>query len=285
MTAFEAAKKFGFQSAESDVERICAESDAILIATRHNDHARYALKALRMGKSVFVEKPLVLKAEELDEFISLANDGVKGTLMVGFNRRFSPLVAHVREHLGSAGGPKQVLIRVNAGAIPKDHWIQDPDVGGGRLIGEACHFIDLVVAFTGASVESVSAFAIPRRNQLPQLWDDFSISLGMSDGSIGTIVYTSIGDTGLPKEYIEVYCGGKVGIIDDFGSADIWSKGKRRKKKLSRQDKGQQCQMEAWVEGLKKGTSPIPFHEIVNVHKTCFMAVESMKRREALRIE
>jgi polar amino acid transport system substrate-binding protein len=285
MTALARAKTFGFQYAESDVERIYAESDAILIATRHNDHAYYALKALRMGKSVFVEKPLVLKAEELDEFISLACDGVKGTLMVGFNRRFSPLVAYVREHLGSTGGPKQVLIRVNAGYVPRDHWIQDPEVGGGRLIGEACHFIDLVVAFTGASVESVSALAIPRRNLPPLLWDDFSISLGMSDGSVGTIVYSSIGDSGLPKEYIEIYCGGKVGIIDDFRTADIWSKGKREKKKSPRQDKGQQWQMDAWVQGLKNGASPIPFHQIVNVHKTCLMAVESMKRRQALMIE
>ena len=284
VTALDAAKKFGFQSAESSVERICEESDAILIATRHNDHARYALKALRMGKSVFVEKPLVLKAEDLEEFISLANNGVKGTLMVGFNRRFSPLMALVREHLGSAGGPNQVLIRVNAGAIPKDHWIQDPDVGGGRLIGEGCHFIDLVVAFTGASVETVNASAIPRKNQPALLWENFSLSLGMSDGSVGTIVYTSIGDTGLPKEYIEVYCGGKVGVIDDFKSADLWSNGKRKKTKLSRQDKGQQRQMEAWVECLKKGSSPISFSEIINVHKTCFAAIESMKDRETIRI-
>ncbi|MDL1974765.1 MAG: bi-domain-containing oxidoreductase [Deltaproteobacteria bacterium] len=302
MTALDVAEKFGFKSADSDVDQIISESDAILIGTRHNDHARYGMRALEKGKPVFVEKPLCITVEELGQIVELLNsykqkdnsngnttqplDGLTSqpVLMVGFNRRFSPAIEMVKEHFQSAHGPKQILIRVNAGPIPVDHWIQDLDVGGGRLVGEACHFVDLVVAITGTRVETVSATAIPRANRPPALWDDFSITLGMSDGSVGTIVYTAIGDTGLAKEYVEVFSGGKIGIIHDFRRVECWSNGKKKQNKMPNLDKGQKQQMNAWIKGLQKGESPIPFQEIINVHQACFAAVASITNREMVKI-
>ena len=284
MTALDVAKKFGFKSADSDIDQIISESDAILIGTRHNDHARYAIRVLRKGKSVFIEKPLVIKPEELEEFVTLATEGIQASVMVGFNRRFSHAIQMVKDHFQSTHGPKQILIRINAGPIPLDHWIQDLDVGGGRLVGEACHFVDLVIALTGATIETVSATAIPMPNRPPALWDSFSITLGMSDGSIGTIVYTSVGDTGLAKEYIEVFSDGRIGIIHDFRRVEFWSNGKKKQKKMSGQDKGQKQQINAWIKGLQNGQSPIPFSEIINVHKACFAAIKSIKNREMVRI-
>ncbi|MGH7450402.1 MAG: bi-domain-containing oxidoreductase [bacterium] len=284
MTAFQAGRTFGFQTIDSDAEKLISESDAILIATRHNDHASYALKALQKGKPIFVEKPLALNQEELDAIASVLSNGCNGAVMVGFNRRFSPAVEMLKAYFASTQGPKQILIRVNAGLIPQDHWIQDPEVGGGRLLGEACHFVDLIVALTEATITAVSAMAIPRPNHAPALWDDFCITLEMSDGSVGTIVYTSLGDTGFPKEYIEVFCGGRIGIINDFKSVELWLNGKRIRKKWLRQDKGQKRQMDSWISGLGKGESPIPVHEIINVHQVCLAAVRSIKNREMVRV-
>lgn len=284
MKAIDVAKKFSFQSAESDVEKIISESDAILVATRHNSHAHYALMALQKGKPVYCEKPLVTKQEELKEFFHFATNGFQGSVMVGFNRRFSPATKMIKAHFQSSSNPKHIIIRVNAGSIPLDHWIQDPDIGGGRLIGEACHFVDLLIALTDATIETISATAIPKANLSPALWDDFTITARMSDGSIGTIVYTSIGDKGLPKEYIEVFSGGRIGIIHDFKKVELWSNGKAKWKKWSQQDKGQKQQIDAWVSGLQKGISPIPFQEITNVHQACLAAIESIKTNAIIKI-
>lgn len=284
VTALNVANKFGFKSADSDIEKIITESDAILIATRHNYHAQYALKALEQCKHVFVEKPLVISQEELDGFVSLAEKGCSGSLMVGFNRRFSPAVEMLKAHFNGIHIPKQILIRVNAGAIPLDHWTQDIAVGGGRLIGEGCHFVDLAVALTDAKIESVSATAIPRQNREPAFWDDFAIILGMNDKSVCSIFYTSIGDTGVPKEHIEVYSAGKTGIINDFIGIDLWSGGRCKNKKWSTINKGQYQQIDAWIRGVKSGESPIPFQQIINIHQACLAAIESIKTRETIRI-
>jgi len=197
--------------------------------------------------------------------------------MVGFNRRFAPATEMVRNHFKSVIGPKQVCIRVNAGPIPADHWIQDPKVGGGRLIGEGCHFVDLAVALIGASIKTVSAVAVPLPGKNPVLWDSFTISLVMDDGSIATVNYTSVGDTGLAKERIEIYGGAKSAVIDDFRAVELWSSGRRKRKRWWSQDKGQRGQMDAWVKGLQQGNNPIPVHEIFNVHAACLAAVRSIQ--------
>jgi len=282
LTSLHVAQKFGFQAADADVDALISESDAVLIATRHNDHASFALRAVEQGKPVFVEKPLAINCQQLEAILKVANQG--SSVMVGFNRRFSPAVESVREHLNSNHGRAQVLIRCNAGSIATDHWIQDPKVGGGRLIGEACHFVDLAVYLCGSYVRSVQAVAIPQNGRAHSLLDNFSINLGMANGSVATIVYSSVGDTKFPKEYIEVFSGGKVGIILDFKTVDLWSHGKRRRLRWSTQNKGQKSQIEAWVTGLKTGTSPIPFDEIVNVHKACFAAFDSLRTGETVKL-
>jgi len=281
LTAVRVAEKFGFQHADADVDAVFAESDAVLVATRHNNHAALALKAFESCKPIFVEKPLAINQVQLDRVVAAANGD--HSLMVGFNRRFAPAVQAVMNHLSSSG-PRQVLIRVNAGAIPMDHWIQDPDVGGGRLIGEGCHFVDLAVYLTGARVKTVQAIAIPQMGRSAALLDNFSLNLGFANGSVATVVYTSAGDSGLSKEHVEVFAGGKVGIIHDFLTAELWAGGKQKRARWARQDKGQKIQIEAWVKGLQNGVSPIPLDEILNVHQACLAAIDSFKSGEAVEI-
>ena len=290
MTAINIGKKFRFRSAESDTEKIISESDAVLIATRHNSHAQYVLRSLELGKPVFVEKPLCLNIEDLQEitnayYSALSTQHSTPLLMVGFNRRFSPAVESVRNYFQGIRDPKQILIRVNAGTIPPDHWIQDPDIGGGRLIGEGCHFVDLAVVLTGKKIEAVSATAIPKPNSSPALWDDFTILLRLEDESIATIIYSSIGDKGVPKEYIEIFSANRSAIIRDFRSVELWSGGKRVEKKWSGQEKGQKQEIDAWINGLKKGESPISFNEIINVHQACLAAIESIRTGQTIKMK
>ncbi len=282
LTAVNVAERFGFRAADADSDSVIRNSDAVLIGTRHNDHAPIAVKALELGKPVFVEKPLVVNWAQLDEICAAAGSG--GSVMVGFNRRFSPAVESVREHMASIVGPRQILIRVNAGPIPMDHWMQDAKIGGGRLIGEGCHFVDLALFLSDAPIRSVHAVAVPQEGRAHMLLDNFSINLTFANASVATIVYTSVGDTGLPKEYIEVFGGGKVGVIHDFKSVELWKGGRSRRVRSSRQDKGQQRQIEAWVEGLRTGASPIPFQEIVNVHQACLSAIDSLKTGDVVKL-
>jgi polar amino acid transport system substrate-binding protein len=277
VTAENIGRKFGFASAESDAETVIRSSDAVVVATRHNDHAAYVLTALQRGKPVFVEKPMVITEQQLDDISTAVSKGAVSSIMVGFNRRFAPATRAVKDHFSRVAGPKQVLIRVNAGALPRDHWIHQLEVGGGRLVGEGCHFVDLVVALLGAKIKSVTAMAIRQQRNPPELWDDFSMVLGLEDGSIATVLYTAIGDTGLAKERIEVSGGSKSAVIDDFCRTELWSDGKRVHRKDSGQDKGQTHQIDAWVQAIRQGKSPIPFDEILNVHRACFAAIRSFR--------
>ena len=306
VTAATVAEKFEIGSAEADVEAAIKAADAVLIATRHDEHAAYALKALQLGKAVFVEKPLAITEEQLEEVRqSLAslhidsaaaadtydrNGGASRTtshrpsLTVGFNRRFAPATEMVKAHFKAVSGPKQICIRVNAGAIPPDHWIQDPKVGGGRLIGEGCHFVDLAVALCGSLVTNVSAFAVTLPGSNPAARDSFTVTLEMENGSVTSIFYSSIGDTGLAKERIEVYGGGRAAVIDDFRRLEMWRGGKRRTKSWFSQDKGQKAEIGAWIRGLKEGRSSIPLEEILNVHAACFAVLRSIETREVISI-
>jgi polar amino acid transport system substrate-binding protein len=274
LTAVNIAERFGFESADADADNVIAESDAVLIATRHQEHARYVSKALQQGKAVFVEKPMAVNSQQLHDILHVA--GESASVMVGFNRRFAPAVKVLQDYLRPNSEPRQVLIRVNAGAIPLDHWIHDQNVGGGRLIGEGCHFLDLAAYLCGAPIEVVQAVAIPQKGRSHVVWDNFSINLSFANGGIATIVYSSIGDPELPKEYVEVFAGGKVGILRDFKEVELWSHGKKFRTRYSSQDKGQQNQVETWVKSLHGGPIPIPFDQIVNVHQACFAALESI---------
>jgi len=280
-TSKRVAEKFNFQFCTSEPTDIFDNNaiNTVFIATRHNSHAGYVKSALAAGKHVFVEKPLCLTEEELSEIEELYNGSDHCyQLMVGFNRRFAPLAVELKKHLSDV--PLSMLYRVNAGPIPRDHWIQDKEIGGGRIIGEACHFIDFLTWLCGALPRHVHAVAIPDPDGLN---DTVSINLQFANGSIGNLNYFSNGSKEMPKEYIEVYSAGLTGIIKDFKVLEIHSIGKPRHKKILVQDKGQACMVKAFIKSIKEGGSLlIPADEISAVTRTTFAVLESLRTRQAV---
>ena len=270
-----AAERHGFRYSASSPDALLADDmvDAVVIATRHADHADLAAAALRAGKAVFVEKPLAISRAGLDRVLAAATDGPP--LMVGFNRRFAPATQFLKEKVTSRPGAKVVLIRVNAGRIPADSWIHDPEEGGGRLIGEGCHFVDLAMHLVGAGApESVEAVAIGGADPDANLKDNFAITLRFPDGSLGVITYTSKGDPGAGKERVEAFAGGATGVIDDFRRADAWLGGRRESWK-GKQDKGHAAEMDAFVRCVRdQTTSPIPLAELEAVSRATLEAAE-----------
>ena len=264
VSGFHVARKFGIQTATTDTDALLADDavDAVVISTRHDSHADMVLKGLQGGKHVFVEKPLCLDMDELRS-IGEAADGVSRHLMVGFNRRFSPLVVKMKSLLEQASGPMSLTMTVNAGAIPADHWTQDPKVGGGRIVGEGCHFIDLLRHLVGRPVMAWS-----RHSMDSQCSDTTTIVLKFEDGSIGTIHYFANGNRAVAKERLEVFVGGKVLHLDNFRSLRGWGWKGFSKTKLWRQDKGQKACAQAFVDSITKGrASPIPLDEVLEVSR------------------
>ncbi len=265
-----AAKKYGFEFSTTDTESIFADDavNTVVITTRHNSHAKFILKSLQAGKHVFVEKPLCLTLDELNEIQAAYSAGsTRGSsvplLMVGFNRRFAPQVQKMKELLAGVTEPKSFVMTVNAGAIPSNHWTQDPEVGGGRIIGEACHFIDLLRFLSDNVITSRSRTAKDSANN-----DTVSLQLGFADGSIGTVHYFANGSKSFPKERLEVFAAGGVLQLDNFRKLRGFAWPGFSKMNLWRQDKGQAACARAFVDALQNGgVSPIPFEEIVEVSR------------------
>lgn len=259
-------RKFDFVSSTTDMETIFADPDinTVVITTRHNSHAALVGKGLQAGKHVFVEKPLCLTLEELAQIEALAAEHPRQLLMVGFNRRFSPLVMALREALAVLPEPKAMVMTVNAGAIPMDHWTQDLKVGGGRMIGEACHFIDLLRHVAGRPIVSYDVMGMTSPAK-----DSFSVNLSFDDGSIGTVHYLANGTKSFPKERLEVFCGGRILHLDNFRSLRGHGFGKGFKNiRLWRQDKGQMEQMKAFFRAISQGgMAPISREEIFEVSR------------------
>ncbi len=270
VSAIHYGRKYGFLNAGSNAESIfaAADIDTVCVATRHNSHARFVRAALQAGKNVFVEKPLCLSIEELKGIESdLRNGGGTKLLMVGFNRRFAPMVMKAKALIETVGEPKSFVMTVNAGSIENDHWTQDPEVGGGRIIGEGCHFIDLLRHLAGAPIE-VFEVAYLKTPSGPIQPDTAVITLRFSDGSLGVINYLSHGHKAVPKERLEIYCAGRVLSLDNykrlvghgwrgFSSMRSW-----------RQDKGQAACVGAFVEAVKSGgPPPISLAEIIEVSR------------------
>jgi predicted dehydrogenase/threonine dehydrogenase-like Zn-dependent dehydrogenase len=282
------ADRFGFEFCTGDEKDIFAtdEINTVFIATRHDSHAAYILKALNAGKHVFVEKPLCINELELNDirnlYLKLNTSHLKPPiLMVGYNRRFSPLAAMIRDELG--GGPMAMLYRVNAGAIPPDSWIQDAAFGGGRIIGEVCHFVDLLSWMNGSLPVSVNASAMKAPGDLN---DTLSISISYENGAVGTIAYFANGDKSVPKEHLEIFSRGCTGVIDDFRSAAVFARGKKKEKKLVSQDKGQKEEVRAFIDAVLKGQgAPIPFAEIYSASKVTFGIVEALRIGQAIRLD
>lgn len=263
-------KKHGFENATCDTESIFNDDEinAVVIATRHNSHAQLVLRGMETGKNVFVEKPLCLTNEELVLIQAAARKNAGSILMVGFNRRFSPLVVQAKELLDTASGPKCLIMTVNAGDIPKDHWTQDPEVGGGRIVGEGCHFIDLLRHLAGAEVVDFNVASVGGSSAAAVTSDKASISLRFADGSLGAIHYLANGHKAFPKERLEVFCDGKILQIDNFRRLRSWGWSGNSGTRLWRQDKGQDACVAAFVDAVRDGgPSPIPLNEILEVSK------------------
>ncbi|MBI3802949.1 MAG: bi-domain-containing oxidoreductase [Nitrospirae bacterium] len=275
------AEKSGAVYCSSDYREVLKDDavTAVLIGTRHQDHGTMVVESLRAGKHVFVEKPLCLTEAELEEIAAVysakANDGLQ--LMVGFNRRFSPHMEEARRFFQGRRNPLVMLYRVNAGAIPPEHWIQDPEIGGGRIVGEGCHFIDFMQALCGAPATSVQGRKIGQHSS--GLTEDQSLlSLTFGDGSIGTLLYAAGGDPSLPKERFEAFGDGKAWVMDDFVASEFHANGKQSKFKSGKQDKGFQGELAQFVESVLRGSGPaIPFEEIRAVTLACLRGVESFK--------
>jgi predicted dehydrogenase len=225
ISAKNTASQFGFAYASTSYEQLLEDEGAqvVFIATRHNNHAQLAAEALRRGKAVFVEKPLAITEEGLGEVAS-AQTQTGGLLMVGYNRRFAPLAQEVKQRLASRTGPMTILYRVNAGELPAGHWSHDPAEGGGRVIGEVCHFVDFIQFLTDSLPVRVSAEAVPLNSGAGFLDDSVSIIIGMADGSIASILYVASGDPTVPKERIEIFCDKSVASIEDFKSGQFTCK-------------------------------------------------------------
>jgi predicted dehydrogenase/threonine dehydrogenase-like Zn-dependent dehydrogenase len=268
-------RKFGFAQATTDTAALLADAgtDAVVIGTRHDSHADYVLRALAAGKHVFVEKPLALRLDELDRIEAAATAAPKQLLMVGFNRRFAPQVVKIKQLLAGTPGPKTIVMTVNAGAIPTNHWTQDPAVGGGRLVGEGCHFVDLLRFLAGAPIESFQVAGMAAATA-----DTASISLRFADGSLGTLVYLANGSKAFPKERLEVFATGRVLQLDNFRRLTGFGWPGFRKMYLWRQDKGQAACASAFMQAIRMGgASPIPLAELLEVARVSIGIEEALR--------
>ncbi len=264
-------RKFGFRQASTDVPALLSDPscNTIVIATRHDSHASLVQQALAAGKHVFVEKPLCLTAEELTT-IEAAHTGEQ-LLMVGFNRRFAPLLIDLQQQLQRLSGPKAFVYTCNAGAISADHWTQDPMLGGGRLLGEACHFVDLLRHLAASPIEDLIVLSTADSKPCP---DIFSMQLRFADGSIGTVHYFSNGSKAFPKERLEVYVAGKVLRLDNYRKLQAWGIPGFRTRRLLSQDKGQQACCAAFLKAIEAGgPPPIPVSELFEVQRRLLEAV------------
>ena len=277
-TAAGVAKQFGFHFCASELTDILStETDAVVISTRHNTHSAFVCDALRSRKHVFVEKPLALNMEELRSIEAAVELAPDSQLMVGFNRRYAPLTREVLTHFIPVHSPRVVLIRVNAGFIPPDHWIQDAQAGGGRIIGEACHFVDLACCMVGSDPVEVHTMGVQKPATSALLNDNICISMRFADGSIGTVVYTADGAKAQPKEHISIFGGGRSAVIDDFRSAEFFDGDtNHRRTRATSQDKGQRAMIEAWLVGMRSGKPACPLSTIFAVSAATIAAVESL---------
>jgi predicted dehydrogenase len=276
-------KKFGFSRAATDYQAIfeTPEINTIFIATRHNLHADLVVQSLQAGKNVFVEKPLALNREELQKVKVARNDFPEKQLMVGFNRRFSPLAVKMGELLSGRTQPVTMIYTVNAGHLPPEHWTQDLEQGGGRIIGEACHMIDFLRFLTGERIVQVQAQMIGGTPGPQTREDKMTISLKFEDGSIGTVHYFANGALQYPKERVEVFSEGRILCLNNFRSLRGYGWPGFKSKRLRKQDKGHQEELRAFIERITTGGKAlIPWHTLEEVTLASFLAVENAHKNQ-----
>jgi len=283
-TAEHGRQTFGFAQATTDMETVLNDPgiNAVLVATRHGNHAEVTARVLAAGKSVLVEKPLALDRGQLNQVIT-ARQGSAGFFCVGFNRRFAPLTAKVRAHLARHAGPKVLVLRVNAGALPAESWVNAAEEGGGRILGELCHFIDLARTLVGAAIATVQADAAAVTHGG---CDDLVVSLTFADGSLATVVYTAQGDTAHSKERFECFAGGTVAVIDNFLSLSLTQGGRTRVEKSLGQDKGHRAELEAFVRAVSTGgPAPADEAELIETSLATIAVLESLRDGRRVSLE
>ena len=285
LSAKNAAKRFGFKYAASSPEDILGDKDidVVFIVTTHNLHAELAIKSLNAGKITFVEKPLAITKEELEKVIKIAQD--KPYLMVGFNRRFSPHTSFIKSYLSKRAGGCVINCRVNAGKILADSWMHNLQIGGGRIIGEACHFADLLQYLVGEEIEEIFATSIQGSDPDIKFNDNVVVNLKFKDGSIGSIVYTSKGDVNYGKENIEVFSEGISMEIEDFKISRVYKKGNCKTFKTFSQDKGHKNELMQFINAVRHAkTMPIPLEDIYNSSLATFFILDSLRNNRPFRL-
>ena len=283
MSASNVANMFGFRSAVTDAHELLADPEigTVFIASRHNLHAAQVMSSLQAGKHVFVEKPLAMLPEELDEleeyYEGLA-EGRRRLLMVGFNRRFAPSVAGLRSFFDPVNTPRSIIYRVNAGALPLSHWSRNPREGGGRVIGEVCHFVDLASYLADSDPIRVHAESLGA--DLSTSEDDSVIAtVKFLSGSMATIVYSAGGDPSLPKEQVQVFGGGRTALLDNFRKLSLSAGGSQTERTWSTTDKGHMTEVRAFLAAVRTGgPSPIPFASLARTMRATFAIEESLRR-------
>ncbi|OQY90725.1 MAG: hypothetical protein B6D38_03050 [Anaerolineae bacterium UTCFX1] len=279
-----AGRKFGFKYATSSEDEIINDPNinTVAVLTRHDSHAELVVKALKAGKNVFVEKPLAINSDQLSVISKQLKKTDNCLLLTGFNRRFAPLAESLKSQVSGLKSPLHAHYRINAGYLPPTHWTQDPSVGGGRIIGEACHFIDFITFLVGAAPVSVTAHALPDSGKYRE--DNVSMTFTFPDGSIGVVDYLANGDKSLPKERVEVFCEGVVAVLDDFVSLQVTRDGKMKEERGA-QDKGWMNEWKAFVKSIREGGEPpILYEQLIGVTKSTFAAVESLRSNKRIEI-
>ena len=312
VSAQHAAQKYGFDYTVSSADQLLTDDkiNTIAVLTRHNLHAEQTIAALRAGKHVFCEKPLALTEGELTEIWKAlqqsSNPGVSADeqpgeddgnqdeansgnstsplLMVGYNRRFAPLAQEMKTSLGQRQEPMVVQYRVNAGYIPRTHWVHNQEQGGGRIIGEVCHFIDFLTFLVDSPPVTVFALGLPDTEHYME--DNLILLFNFPDGSIGSVSYLANGDKAFPKERVEVFCAGQVSVLDDFRKLEIFNAGRHRvSRSRLRQDKGHHREWQVFVNAIRNGgPAPIPYSELFAVSRASFASVTALRTKQSIDI-
>jgi predicted dehydrogenase len=283
-----AANKYKFSYATGGEQEIITDPgiNTLALLTRHQQHADQVVAGLQAGKHVFCEKPLAITTDELDAVFEVLENlpSKPPLLMVGFNRRFAPFSQQVKEFLVQRREPLFAHYRVNAGYLPPGHWLHDPIIGGGRIIGEACHFIDFLSFLVGDAPVSVSAYGLPDDGSYQE--DNIHLVLEFLDGSLGTIDYLANGDRSIPKERLEVFTEGKVAVLGDFRTLELVQDGKKQVlRSRLRQDKGHQAEWQVFQQAILAGEKPpIPYNQLYGVSLASIQAVEALRNRKTVPI-
>ena len=286
VSARDVGTRYGFGRFASGADEVLSDESVnlLVVATRHDTHAPLARRALERGLHVFVEKPLAIDDAGLDSVLEAAPSS-GGVLTVGFNRRFSPHARAAKEFFREVRAPLSMLYRVNAGRVPRTHWTQDLEEGGGRVVGEVCHFVDFMQFLTGSLVERVYAEPVASQDRGAVDEDSLFVTLKFSDGSNGTIAYLAEGDRAMRKERVEIFGGGRAFVVDDFRETFAYRDGRETRTRLRAQDKGQREEVRAVCEALLRGgPALIPLRELANTARATFRILDSLRTGEAVRV-